>query len=211
MDTIVLSLGLGIVITIIIGGIFFILSQAPREQNASTKAIEGTDFFPSQMFMGSDGLGGLAVNEHTQQLCLFTSPSSSPRIFPIADLVGSYLIKNGEILGKSKRSYPKEIVTYETGLHRKKKSLIHSLHMDSSSEGNQRIDLFIAVQDLEDPLLVVNFLDMETEEGGAFFEKAKSTATHWQSVLDGLILEADRMAKPQSKATKEKEMAEAAP
>ena len=97
MDTIFLFLGFGIGITIIIGGIFFILSHNPQGQNTSTKAIEGTDFFPSQMFMGNDGLGGLAVNERTRQLCLFTSPSSSPRLFPIADLVGSYLIKNGQI------------------------------------------------------------------------------------------------------------------
>ena len=163
------------------------------------------------MFMGSDGLGGLAVNERTGQLCLFTSPSSSPRLFPIADLVGSYLIKNGKILGEGKRSFPKKIVTYEKELHSQKESLIHSLHIGSSSEGNQRIDLLGAVHDEDEPLLVVNFLDIETKEGGILFEKSLSTATHWHLVLDGLILEADRVARLQSEATTGKKMAKAAP
>ncbi len=202
-----LFLFLVLVVIIIIGGIFFILSHNPQEQNTSTKAIEGTDFFPSQMFMGNDDLGGLAINERTRQLCLFSSPSSSPRVFPIADLVGSYLIKNGEMLGEGKRSYPKQIVTYGKELHHKKESLIHSLHIGSSSEGNQRIDLLVAVHDEDEPLLVVNFLDLETKEGGILFEKSLSTATHWHLVLDGFILEADRVARLQSEATAEKEMA----
>ncbi len=211
MDTLVLFLGFGTGITIIIGGIFFILSHNPQGQNTSTKAIEGTDFFPSQMFMGNDDLGGLAVNERTRQVCLFSSPSSPPRVFPIADLVGSYLIKNGEMLGEGKRSYPKQIVTYGKELHVKKESLIHSLHIGSSGEENQRIDLLVAVHDEDEPLLVVNFLDIETQEGGSLFEKSLSTATHWHLVLDGLILEADRVARLQSESTTGKKMAEAAP
>jgi len=163
------------------------------------------------MYMGSDGLGGLAVNERTHQICLFTSPSTSPRLLPITDLLGSYMIKNGEILGEGKRNHPKEIVTFLHELHRQKESLINSLHTESSNGSNQRIDVLVVVHDQEDPFLVVNFLDMETKEGGILFEKAMSTATHWHYVLDGLILQADQLAQSHLEATPEKEMAEAAP
>ena len=48
---------------------------------------------------------------------------------------------------------------------------------------------------------------METKEGGILFEKAISTAKHWQYVLEGLILQADQLAGFQSEITQEQEMA----
>ncbi len=207
MDPMFLFLLFVVIMTIL--GLFLILSNPSKESRASTEKIEGTDFIPSQMFIGDDGLGGLAINERTKQLCLFTSPEASPRILPIADFIGSDLVKNGEKLGEGMRSFPQQAVTYGRGLRRQKESLITELHMDAVNGGNQRIDLIVSVHDEEDPLLVVNFLDMETAEGGILFEKSLSTATHWHNVLDGLILEADQCA--QSKTPKKKELAKSAP
>jgi hypothetical protein len=163
------------------------------------------------MFMGKDNLGGLAVNEHTHQIFLFTSPSTPPRLLRITDLIGSYLIKNGEVLGEGKRCYPEEILTFLSEIQGSTEDLIKSLHIESSQEPNQRIDLFVVVHDQDNPIHVVNFLDMETKEGGILFEKAISTAKHWQYVLEGLILQADQLAQFQLEATPEKEMAEAMP
>jgi hypothetical protein len=201
----------GLVVALIVGGIIFAFSFTPRGQNTSAEKIEGTDFIPSQMFMGKDNLGGLAVNEHTHQICLFESKSAPPRLLRITDLIGSYLIKNGEVLGEGKRSYPEEILTFLNEIQGPTEDLIKSLHIESSQEPNQRIDLFVVVHDQDNPIHVVNFLDMETKEGGILFEKAISTAKHWQYVLEGLILQADQLAQSQLEATPEKEMAEAAP
>ncbi len=209
MDAMFLFLLFVVIMTIL--GLFLILSNPSKGSSASTEKIEGTDFIPSQMFMGDDGLGGLAINERTKQLCLFTSPEASPRILPIADFIGSDLVKNGEKLGEGMRSFPQQAVTYGQGLRVQKESLITNLHMDAANGGNQRIDLIIAVHDEDDPLLVVNFLDMETTEGGLLFEKSLSTATHWHNVLDGLVLEADRCARTQSTTPKKKELAKSAP
>jgi hypothetical protein len=208
MDTLFLFLALLVMATI--GGLFLILSHSPAPQHASAKKIEGTDFLPSQMYMGNDGLGGIAVNERTHQICLFTSPTTSPRILPITDLLGSSIIKNGEVLGEGKRTHPQEMVLFIKELHPQKKSLIKSLHMGSSNNSNQRIDLFVVTHDQEEPILVVNFLDMETKEGGILFEKAMSTAMHWHYVLDGLILQADQSARVQSEMTQQ-DKAEVAP
>ena len=207
----VIFLFLALVVTITIVGLLFILGQSHKTPRTSAKKIEGTDFIPSQMYMGNDGLGGLAVNERTNQICLFQSPTSSPRLFPIADLIGSFLVKNGEILGEGKRGYPKEVVTYGKELHRQKEALINSLQMDSANGGTQRIDLLVIVHDQDDPILAINFLDMETKEGGILFEKALSTAKHWHYVLDGLILEADRSVQLQSETHQEKELVETTP
>ena len=208
----VISLFFGLVVIIIVGGIIFILSHTPQGRNTShtEKKVEGTNFIPSQMFMGTDGLSGLAINERTQQICLLKSPSSAPHLLPITDLIGSYFIKNGELAGKGKRTYPKEIVTFSNELQRKKEALIKSLHIAASHGSNQRIDVLVVTHDQDDPFHVVNFLDMETKEGGILFEKALSTATHWHYVLDGLILQADQLAQHQTVPTQEKEMAETA-
>jgi len=199
----------GLIVALIVGGIIFALSLTSRGKNTSAQTIEGTDFIPSQMFMGKDNLGGLAVNEHTHQIFLFTSPSTPPRLLRITDLIGSYLIKNGEVLGEGKRCYPEEILTFLSEIQGSTEDLIKSLHIESSQEPNQRIDLFVVVHDQDNPIHVVNFLDMETKEGGILFEKAISTAKHWQYVLEGLILQADQLAQFQLEATPEKEMAEA--
>ena len=201
----------GLLVALIVGGIIFSFSLTPRGQNTSAEKIEGTDFIPSQMFMGKDNLGGLAVNEHTHQICLFTSPSAPPRLLPITDLIGSYLINNGEVLGEGKRSYPEEILTFLNEIQGQRKDLIKSLHIQSSHGPNQRIDLLVVVHDQDEPIHIVNFLDMETKEGGILFEKAIKTAKHWQYVLEGLILQADQLARFQSEITQEQEMAEAAP
>ncbi len=209
MDAIILFEGL--IVALIVGGIIFVLSLTPRGHKSSAHNIEGTDFIPSQMFKGKDNQGGLAVNEHTYQICLFESSTSPPLLLPITDLIGSYLIKNGEVFGEGKRSYPEEILTFLNEIQGPREDLIKSLHIESSQEPNQRIDLFVVVHDQDNPIHVVNFLDMESKEGGILFEKAISTAKHWQYVLEGLILQADQLAQSQLEAPPEKEMAEAAP
>ena len=208
MDAFVLFFGLVAFITI--GGLLFIIVHTPPQSTPSAKKIEGTNFIPSQMYMGNDGLGGIAVNERTHQICLFTSPTISPRILPITDLLGSSIIKNGEVLGEGKRTHPQEMVLFIKELHPQKKSLIKRLHMGSSNNSNQRIDLLVVTHDQEEPILVVNFLDMETKEGGILFEKAMSTAMHWHYVLDGLILQADQLARRKSEMTQQ-DKAEVAP
>ena len=209
MDAIILFWGL--VVALIVGGIIFTLSLTPRGRNISSQKIEGNDFTPSQMFMGKDNLGGLAINERTHQICLFESPISLPRVLPITDLIGSYFINNGNILDKGKRRYPEEILTFLHEIQGPTEDLIKTLHIQSSQEPNQRIDLLVVVHDQENPIHIVNFLDMETKEGGILFEKAISTAKHWQYVLEGLILQADQLARLQSETAQEKEMAEATP
>ena len=212
MDIIFIFLGL--VLTITIGGLFFILGYTPQQQNTSTEKIEGTNFIPSQMYMGENGLGGIAVNERMQQICLFKSPSSRPELFPIADLIGSYLIKNGEIVDEAKRSFPNQVLTFSKDLHRIKQALIKSLHMGSSEDGHQRIDLLVMVYEPDEPILAINFLDMDVQEGSVIFEKSLTTAKHWHFVLDGLILEADKLARAQAETPQQKdvkEMAKTAP
>jgi hypothetical protein len=201
----------GLVIAFIVGGIILAISLTPRGHTTSAHKIEGTDFTPSQMYMGKDNLGGLAINEHSQEICLFTSPTSPPHLLPITDLIGAYLINNGEIMSKAKRHFPEKAMEFFNEIHGPTVDLIKDLHKPSSQGPNQRIDLLVVVLDQDNPIHFVNFLDMETKEGGIIFEKAITTAKHWQFVMEGLLLQADQLAKFQSEILQEKELAEASP
>ena len=79
-------------------------------------------------------------------------------------------------------------------MHANAERLIKSWQASSSQKDNQRIDLMVWIHDEDEPFHVVNFLNMETEEGGILFEKYLDTATHWHKVLNGLILQADQLA-----------------
>ena len=89
--------------------------------------------------------------------------------------------------------------------------LIKNLHLSSSQGPNQRIDLLVVVHDQDNPIHFVNFLDMDTKEGGILYEKAINAAKHWQFVLEGLLLQADQLTKIQSETPQEQELAEATP
>ena len=172
-------------------------SNSPEQSSLPQEKIEGTDFIPSQMYMGSDGRSGIAVNEQRQQLCLLNTPSSRPRRISCSELVGSVVVKNGEVLEQGLRSAPEEIVLFHQERQRKLQDYLRQLHQDPTGRSNQQIDLIVIVHDAEDPFHTVNLLDMDTKVGGILFEKAMSTARHWHSLLDGLLLEADQFDQAQ--------------
>jgi hypothetical protein len=182
----------------VVGAIVLTLSLSPSGKKKQEDTIEGTSFMPSQMFMSNDGLGGIAVNDQTLRICLLKNSEIPPRLFPISDLVGTFLVKNREILEEGLRTNPKSLLSFQKVMHSNVERLIKSWQTTSSPKDNQRIDLIVLIHDEHDPLHVVNFLDMETKEGGILYEKALGTATHWHSVLNGLILHADQNASLQS-------------
>jgi len=189
---------LGFTVMVIAGGIIFSLGLTARTRKTSAQTIEGTDFIPSQMFMGKDDLGGIAISEHTHQICLFKSPESPPLLLPITDLIGVFLVNNGEVLKEKKRTYPQESIDFFEEVQIPKKGLIQSLHIESTQGPTQRIDLVILIHDENEPIHLINFLNMDTKEGGIIFEKAITTAKHWQNVMEGLLFQADQLSKFQA-------------
>jgi hypothetical protein len=190
-------------VCIVLGAIVLTLSLSPSGKKEQGNPIKGTSFIPSQMFMSNDGLGGIAVSDQTLQICLLKNPAIPPRLLHISHMVGSFLVKNGEILGEGLRTGPKSLISFQKVMHSNVERLIKSWQATSSHQDNQRIDLIVVIHDEDNPLHVVNFLDMETKEGGILYEKALTTATHWHYVLDGLILQADQHARLQPEPDQE--------
>jgi len=193
-----------LLVCLALGAIVLTLSLSPSTKNKKEEnTIQGTSFIPSQMFMGNDGLGGIAVNDQTLKICLLHTPAVPPRLLHISSLVGTFLVKNGEVLKETLRTGPKSLISFQNVMHSNVERLIKSWETSSSHKDNQRIDLIVWIHDEDEPFHIVNFLNMETKEGGILYEKALGTATHWHSVLDGLILQADQHARLQTEPDQE--------
>ncbi|WNM62007.1 hypothetical protein [Candidatus Nitrospira neomarina] len=182
-----------LVVYLALGAIMLTLSLSPKTKNKKEETrIQGTSFVPSQMFMSTDGHGGIAVNEHNLNICLLQTPTVPPRLLHISNLVGSFLVKNGAVLNETLRTAPKSLISFQELMHPNAERLIKSWQTSSSQKDNQRIDLMVWIHDEDEPFHAVNFLNMETKEGGILFEKSLDTATHWHKVLKGLIHQADQ-------------------
>jgi hypothetical protein len=156
--------------------------------------INGTSFVPSHMFIAHDGCGGIALNEQALQICLLKNPAVTPHVLPVSCLIGSFLVKNGEIIGERLRTIPKGLIGFQQRERSRLEELIANRQVSSCHQHNQRIDLIVLIHDERDPLHGINFLDMETKEGGILFENSLATAAHWHKVLTDLIFQADRQA-----------------
>ena len=65
-----------LLVCLALGAIVLTLSLSPSTKNKKEEnTIQGTSFIPSQMFMGNDGLGGIAVNDQTLKICLLHTPA----------------------------------------------------------------------------------------------------------------------------------------
>ena len=187
-----------LVVYLALGAIMLTLSLSSKTKNKKDEPrVEGTNFIPTQMFMSTDGHGGIAVNEQIFKICLLHTPTAPPRLLPISSLVGSFLVKNGEVLKETLRTFPKSLISFQELMHPNAERLIKSWQNSPSPKDNQRIDLMVWIHDEDEPFHVVNFLNMETKEGGILFEKSLDTATHWHKILNGLILQADHLARLQ--------------
>lgn len=184
---------LSVLVILVIGAIILVLSLPSLPVQEPQKKIPGLDFIPTQMYRESNGMGGLAVNEETYQVCILKNAVTPPLLLPLGDLVGAVLLKNGEMVRERFRTRPKTMKHFVKTLQGRLQPFIASNAGSDSQGSNQRIDLMVAIQDEENPLHLINFLDMETKEGGILFEKALSTGKHWFYVLDNLLLKADHM------------------
>lgn len=117
------------------GAIMLTVSMGPPTKNKKEESrIQGTSFIPSQMFMGTDGVGGIAVNDQTFQICLLHSPAVPPRLIHISSLVGLFLVKNGEVLNETLRTAPKSLISFQELMHPNAERLIKSWQ-NSSPKG----------------------------------------------------------------------------
>ena len=185
-----------IVLIILVIGLFMLyLGSTPTKKEDTSSDLNSQEFIPSQVYLDSGGGNGIAINETTKKLCIMKSADAAPRYFFSKDLLASVLSKNGAFLLQRFRTVPAGIVALVKQLEPQLNTMVTSEASEpSQSNQTQKIDLWLLVNDEEEPIHVVNFLDMDAKEGGVIYVKAMNNAKHWHHLLSGFVDLADSHA-----------------
>ena len=174
----------------------FFLPTSPKStrKEDTSPSLTTIDFIPNQMYQDNATGSGIALNEETRTLCLLKSVNTSPRLRSCTELLGSILVKNGSLMEKKWRTGSEQALAIMRGLEDK---VIATLASEggppSQRQLEQKIDLCVVFNTHEDPIHIVNFLDMDAKEGGVIYEKALNSAKHWHTILSNLIDQASEM------------------
>ena len=162
--------------------------QKPTHKEDASPSLTAIDFIPNQMYQDNATGSGIAINEETKTLCLLKAVNISPRLLPCTDLLGSILVKNGILMEKKWRTGSEQVLAKTRALEQRILSLLASESGPPSQRNSeQKIDLGVVFNIHEDPIHIVNFLDMDAKEGGVTYEKALGSASHWHNILSNLI------------------------
>ena len=125
----------------------------------------------------------------TKKLCLMKSAEAPPRYLFFTELLASGVLKNGVFLDQTTRTNPKEIIDVIQG--QLKATSATEASEPSPKNQTQKIDLCLVINDKDDPVHLINFLDMDAKEGGVIYDKAMNNVNHWHHLLSEFIHQAD--------------------
>ena len=179
-----------LILIVLLVGVLLLHLGAPSTKKTSDSSNIGTqDFVPSQMYLDNGGSGGIALNEVTKKLCLMKSAEAPPRYLSYTELLASGVLKNGVFLDQTTRTNPKEII--DVIQDQLKATLASEANDPLPKNQTQKIDLCLVINDKDDPIHLINFLDMDAKEGGVIYDKALNNVKHWHHLLSELINQAD--------------------
>ncbi|GJL66449.1 MAG: hypothetical protein NPIRA05_14200 [Nitrospirales bacterium] len=183
-------------LTVLLGIGFSLLhlskNQSQTAPGPPSSTFADTHFTPTQMYLDHASGTGIAINESTQTICVIQSATQPPRFVHFTELVASCIRKNGETIHSTLRTHPQGYAAMANDLQGQLGTKAESTQSNSTGNTrNQKIELCIAMLGQESSIYIINFLDMETKEGGVMATKAMASTTHWHRLLSDLIQQAN--------------------
>ncbi|MBU5441729.1 SHOCT domain-containing protein [Paenibacillus sp. MSJ-34] len=162
--------------------------------------IEGFDV--TQRFISADFDTGLVLDEQTNRLCIIYSQFNEIKILKYRDILAVEVIEDNESVNKTSRSSQiggaliGSVVAGGVG------AIIGGLSGKSiSSTKIKKLDLKIVVNDISQPVYILNFMNCISETTGEElsgvskddpkYKDALKNVTHWHSLISVLIKRAD--------------------
>lgn len=190
---------MGIFITIfilaVVAAIIMAVHNSGQKDEVSNKIKAQSGFTASQTFIGVDGMGGIAIDEGKELLCLVSRLGAvvNSRMVPYADVVSVELTEDGSSITKTSRGSQLGgalvggvllggVGVVVGGLSGSKKT----------SQKIKRVDLRVVIDDTKSPLHNVCFQNVEGARGGIIHNAAISQARHWNGLFDVVIRRADQ-------------------
>ncbi|MFA7242804.1 MAG: SHOCT domain-containing protein [Sulfuricellaceae bacterium] len=185
--------GIVLVLAVIIG-IFQAVEISKKKKAMEAYLLGIPGFSATQKVIGNDGATGLAIDERRRKVCLIDhrQQSVSCRVVTYKDLLSSEIFEDGSTVTKTVRTSQIGGALVGSLALGGVGAIIGGLSGKTKTSGKvKRIDLRITVNDTKSPLHDVNFLNLETEQGGFIYEGAMKTARHWHGLVAVLIKRAD--------------------
>lgn len=187
-----------LVIIFVLAAIVVAIIQTVNTSNKK-KAMEDClaridDFSATQKVMGSDGSTGLAIDEQRRKVCLIDhrQQTLAIRVCSYKDLLSCEVLEDGATLTKTVRSTQIAGALMGGLAFGGAGAIIGGLSGKTRTSGKvKKVGLRLAVNDTQNPLHDVNFLNLETKKDGFLYKQAMEQARHWHALIEILIKRAD--------------------
>ena len=151
-------------------------------------------FNPALAYMEKYGETGIAYDETQKLLCVLHQETNQSRVLSPANILAAAFLEDGMVLAKSLRTDEQGKALLSSLLTEEIKVLFEDITEASTTtpEGankptSQTIELKILINDPDNPVQTLNFLNMEAKRGGLIYNEASANAKNWQDLLGFLI------------------------
>lgn len=178
-------------------------AQALSQIDIAYKELENINFTVSQKHIGKDNKTSLAIDENSQKIGLIEG--NKQKTFSYRDILQSEIIEDGVQITTTSRSSQIGGALIGSVLAGGVGAIIGGLSARQiASEEFKKIDLRIIVNDTQNPVFVLNFMNQEdfpVKQASPIYKEAIEKANRWHYLISVLIKKADQ----EDQLTQEKE------
>ena len=156
-------------------------------------------FQPSLAYVEKYGETGIAYDETKKLLCILHTGDKESEIVSPANVLAVAILEDGSVLAKSVRTDEEGKSLLSTILTDEIKAMFQDAP-DAAASGkegtikhvSQTIEMKILINNTDNPVQVINFLNMEAKKGGLIYNEASGHAKNWQDLLSFVIRQAGK-------------------
>jgi len=156
-------------------------------------------FHPSLAFMEKYGETGIAYDEAQKLLCILHQGDNQSRTVPPKDLLATAILEDGNVQANSVRTDDEGKTLLSNLLTDDRKAVFQEVPDSAGTTPvgiikptSQTIELKILINDQDNPVESINFLNMEAKKGGIIYNEARAQAKNWQDLLGFLMRQAGK-------------------
>lgn len=182
------------VAVVVVGAIAQAIDTSNKKKAMDDHLDRIKDFSATQKVIGLDGNTGLAIDEQRKKICLIDhrQQNVTTRVFVYKDLLSSEIFEDGVTVTKTVRSSQLGGALIGGLALGGVGAIIGGLSGKTQTSGRvKKIDLRLTVNDTQNPLHNINFLDLEINKDTSLYKLAIEQARHWHGLIEVLIKRAD--------------------
>lgn len=181
---------------IIVAVLMVALMGGDSSNNKQAPKIVGCppDFNPALAYVEKYGETGIAYDETQKLLCILHQETNQSRIVSPTNILAAAILEDGVVLAKSVRTDEQgkalltSLLTEEIKVQfQDAPDASTTAQAETIKPTSQTIEMKILINDPDNPVQIINFLNMEAKKGGIIYNEASGHAKNWQDLLGFLI------------------------